>query len=467
MKKVKSIIVAVLCFAVMLTSAFSAYAATADQAVLDARNGVVKVLVYVNKSPYPTASASGFLINEDTIVTAGHAIDDYEYDGKVTKVTVVAVGDIEIETKLQSASYHRDFAILKLKQAINTRGILPLGAPTSFDATSQVYALGFPFVKEWTSDTPINYSPTDVTVTGGAVSSISEAGGVKTVQHSANLDSGNSGGPLVYSDGKSASVVGINVAATDTGVSTYYYSVHIDELLEVLDTLGIAYTKADPDPPVETPPTPNPGTDKTNTQTITEPKETPPAKKNNTGIIIGGAAAAVVVVLAIIIAIVVSSKKKSSPAAPVAGGFTPPTPAAPPVAPPAAPSSATMTGPGSEGTTVLSANNGDANATTVLGASAATAMLVRSSNNEKINITKPYFKLGKDASRVDYCITGNSAVSRFHASIVAKNGQYFIIDNATTNHTYVNDSMIPANVETQISNGTQIKLADEKFEFRV
>ena len=53
------------------------------------------------------------------------------------------------------------------------------------------------------------------------------------------------------------------------------------------------------------------------------------------------------------------------------------------------------------------------------------------------------------------------------ASQVSKNGQYFIVDNSTTNHTYVNDSMIPANVETQISNGAKIKLADEKFEFKI
>ena len=48
-----------------------------------------------------------------------------------------------------------------------------------------------------------------------------------------------------------------------------------------------------------------------------------------------------------------------------------------------------------------------------------------------------------------------------------KNGEYFIFDNGATNHTFLNDTIIPAKAETPISDGAIIKLGDEKFEFKL
>lgn len=465
MKKIKSIFSILVCAVLMLVSAIPAQAASNDQAVLDARNGVVKVMVYVNRQSDPSYWGSAFLINEDTVVTANHVFEDIGANETVTKVTVVAVGDVQIEAKRTSVSQERDFAVLKLNQKINGKSILSLGTPNGFNTTSNVYALGFPYVSEITSD-KINYSAEDVTVTNGNVSSISPIDSVKYIQHSSKLDHGNSGGPLVYSDGAKSCVVGINVLGITTS-GTYYYSVHIDELIEVLDALGIEYTAAGYSS-ADAPATIAPATSEPASESTTEPEPTPEAKPAlNKNMIIGIAVAAVVVIAIIIVLIVVSSKKKNAPVPGPngSGGFVPPVP--PSNNPPQHTATGPNAGAGSEGTTVLSQNMGDANATTVLGASATAACLIRTSNNERINITKPYFKIGKDANRVDYCISGNPAVSRFHASIVSKNGQYFIVDNGTTNHTYVNESMIPSNVETQISNGAKIRLADEKFEFKI
>ncbi len=474
MKKIKSIFSILVCALLMFVSVIPAQAATNDQAVLDARNGVVKVVVYYNREDTPRKSGTGFLINEETIVTAAHVLEGDE-NHKVTKFTVVAVGDIEVEANILYKSVERDFAVLKLKQKINGKMILPLGTPKGFDTTSTVYALGFPEISEksqWDYIEHYNYSATDVTVTTGNVSTLTQENSIDLIQHMAQIDGGNSGGPLIYSNGNTVSVVGINVQTryiTIDGNSTtsYYYAINIDELIEALDTLGTEYTAASgkgSDTPITTQPTTSSPTE-TTTEAAPAPEAKPALNKN---IIIGIAVAAVVVIAIIIVLVVMSSKKKNAPIPGpngAAGGFTPPAP------PSSTPIQHTATGPnggaGSEGTTVLSQNMGDANATTVLGASASTAYLVRTSNNERINITKPYFKIGKDANRVDYCIGGNPAVSRFHASIVSKNGQYFIVDNSTTNHTYVNESMIPSNVETQISNGAKIRLADEKFEFRI
>lgn len=450
MKKISRILAVILGVVMMLAATIPAYADTNDQGALDARNGVVKIFVYYNNEEKMWGKmGSGFLINEDTIVTAAHLIEDTPTD-KVTKVTVVAVADIEIPATRLSVSKERDFAILKLDQKINQRAVIPLGTPEGFDTTSSVYALGFPWVKEYKSD-KINYSPTDVVVTEGAVSSINTIDTVKYVQHSAKLDDGNSGGPLIYSDGTTASVVGVNVLSVSHSDSTYYYSVHIDELIEALDTLGIEYTPiGSVAPPITTEPA--------STEQAAETDSKPTPKINTKTIII---IAACVLAVAIIAVVIILATRKKSPA-PVVASY----PSGAGTGQPSGP--ITMTGPGKaqggESTTVLGS---DPNATTVLNAGATGAYLVRMKNNERIPITKSLFKIGKDASRVDYCITGNSAVSRYHASIVSRDGKYFIEDQGATNHTYVNDSMIPAKAETQLTNGAKIRLADEKFEFRI
>ena len=93
--------------------------------------------------------------------------------------------------------------------------------------------------------------------------------------------------------------------------------------------------------------------------------------------------------------------------------------------------------------------------------------LLRIKNNEKILVDKPVFRIGKERSYVDYFIGDNSAVSRSHANIVTKEGEYYIVDTNSTNHTYVNGEMIPSNVETKLTHGTRIRLGNEEFEFKI
>lgn len=88
-------------------------------------------------------------------------------------------------------------------------------------------------------------------------------------------------------------------------------------------------------------------------------------------------------------------------------------------------------------------------------------------NNEKIPLNKPVFRIGKERSYVDYFISDNTAISRSHANIINRDGEFFIVDTNSTNHTYVNGGMIQSNVETKLSNGTKIRLANEDFEFKL
>lgn len=119
-------------------------------------------------------------------------------------------------------------------------------------------------------------------------------------------------------------------------------------------------------------------------------------------------------------------------------------------------------------TTVL---GGGIGATTILGASSQkvqiTPHLIRTKNNEKINLDKPIFRIGKEKSYVDYFVSDNTAVSRSHANIIARDNHYFIVDTNSTNHTYVNGGMIQSNIETPLPHGAKIRLANEDFEFRL
>ena len=110
--------------------------------------------------------------------------------------------------------------------------------------------------------------------------------------------------------------------------------------------------------------------------------------------------------------------------------------------------------------------------TTVLNGTASVPLvrepfLIRKKTGEKIPINKPVFRIGKERSFVDYFIADNTAISRSHANIITKNQVYYVTDTNSTNHTYVNGKLIASNVETPISSGDIIKLANEEFCFEL
>lgn len=121
-------------------------------------------------------------------------------------------------------------------------------------------------------------------------------------------------------------------------------------------------------------------------------------------------------------------------------------------------------------TTVL--GGGPAGETTVLNpANAAqktvTPLLIRVKTSERILISKFPFRIGKEKSYVEYFIGDNTAVSRSHAVITSHDGGIFVKDTNSTNHTYVNGTMIQSGVEVPLNNGDRIKFANEEFEFKL
>ena len=223
-------------------------------------------------------------------------------------------------------------------------------------------------------------------------------------------------------------------------------------------------------------------------------KEAALKQKSNTMmyIIIGIIAAVVIIIIVIIIVLVSKSKKKSQPSmnVPPMGGMNggmgapsipsaqprpqlsyPQTPAPEPPrrAPQAAnaypaPPTIPQVAEGAGETVLL--NEGSGETTLLSETNQIMAVLVKTKSGEKITIGKREFKIGKERSKVDYCITNNS-VSRIHAIITFENGEYYIRDNNSTNYTYINGEAVAASQKIKLSNGDRIKFSDEEFQFKL
>lgn len=114
-------------------------------------------------------------------------------------------------------------------------------------------------------------------------------------------------------------------------------------------------------------------------------------------------------------------------------------------------------------TSVLGEGRGE---TTVLNAGAqANAYMIRKKTNERVTVSGPSFTIGKERSRVNYCISDNTSVSRCHARIMRKGAQYFVTDMNSTNYTFVNGVKVMPGQEVQLNNGDIVRFADEDFEF--
>lgn len=107
--------------------------------------------------------------------------------------------------------------------------------------------------------------------------------------------------------------------------------------------------------------------------------------------------------------------------------------------------------------------------TTLLGFSqnVATGFLIWKRTGEKILINKSNFRIGREKSYVDFCISDNTSVGRNHAEIIKKDGSFFIRDLKSLNFTMVNGEKISSTVEVELWDNDVISLANEEFEFHI
>lgn len=102
-----------------------------------------------------------------------------------------------------------------------------------------------------------------------------------------------------------------------------------------------------------------------------------------------------------------------------------------------------------------------------LSAGCAQPVLRRCSTQERIPITAPTFRIGRDREFNDYVVLDNKFIGHTHCHIVTHNGAYFIVDDNSKNHTSVDGKTITPGEEIELHPGQIIRMANEDFEFRL
>lgn len=135
-----------------------------------------------------------------------------------------------------------DVAVLRMESSTDKRRALVLCPPTDDIVGTAVYAIGYPGISDNLSvDSKTSWGVGDVTFTSGIVGRLttSSGTGVQRIQMDADINGGNSGGPLVNEKG---SVMGINTFHIDSGNnSKISYAVNINEAVTILNLHSIPY----------------------------------------------------------------------------------------------------------------------------------------------------------------------------------------------------------------------------------
>lgn len=272
-----------------LPSASKAVASTAD-----ARNGVVRILTtddLSNPSYFSTGSGFGVgLVGEQTdiFVTNRHVVYDEDagriadniyilldddaakrvyssfggfYDGEQGRYFKLRTDEghmvkCEVLYPSNTDPAYPDLAILRAARPIEGRVALPLLRADEVSDGTNVWTIGYPGSadKLYNLDSTWDEMKYEADADGSQMFAgiISRRGSMKSLgktmafTHGAQIDHGNSGGPLVTAEGQ---VIGINTygyESAQTASVGYYMSIFIDYAMDKLDELGIGYNLTEP-----------------------------------------------------------------------------------------------------------------------------------------------------------------------------------------------------------------------------
>lgn len=97
---------------------------------------------------------------------------------------------------------------------------------------------------------------------------------------------------------------------------------------------------------------------------------------------------------------------------------------------------------------------------------AGIACLLRRANGQRMYLEQEITRIGRESAYVDFYIGDNLRIGRSHAEIIRKGDTYYIRDNHSKNHTYVNGQMVTGEEMVPLKVGDVIMLANEAFEYR-
>lgn len=202
-------------------------------------------VVQENKIVYEGTLKDGTPICGVTVRTGMYLLlDDHSYDSENGLDTSRAV---PCDVIYEAGENEADLAILKASEPVEQRIALPLLDPAAIPQGTEVRALGFPGSSDnftaYDYERQINKLPSSLdsmTVTNGAVSKIAyvERLNASLIQSTAQINHGNSGGPLITTDG---AVIGVNTYGYLDDGGNLYYAVSSAHLISALDSKHIPY----------------------------------------------------------------------------------------------------------------------------------------------------------------------------------------------------------------------------------
>src|SRR5438309_7238618 len=197
-----------LAIAASWVAASSAWALTSDEensvaiyrrlnaGVVNITNRAIAYDFFFN--PIPTdSSGSGFILD-----TRGHILTNHHVVQGAQRLEVSLADGSKWTAKLVGADPQTDLAVLQIKAPPEALTVLPLGDSSALQVGQKVLAIGNPFGLEHSLSAGIISSLRKVVKTGAT--EIEDV-----IQTDAAIKLGNSGGPLLDSEGK---VIGINTA---------------------------------------------------------------------------------------------------------------------------------------------------------------------------------------------------------------------------------------------------------------
>ena len=196
--------------------------------------------------------------DEDAVVLSANGIA-FEYHIYLLTTSI----DERKEAEVEAISETTDLALLAVADGVEERKPIFIRDCDPEELVGQnVYSLGFPGVAEnlktEEAQRKLDSRTSQVTMTSGTVSRVIPAtdtieGIGEVIQHNADINTGNSGGPLVDENGL---VVGVN---TWKGIDSQfggnangtYWSVSNRQLISFLNEKGVAYEKKVPQSPTD------------------------------------------------------------------------------------------------------------------------------------------------------------------------------------------------------------------------
>lgn len=259
MKRLRSLLTAVV---ILLIVPVNALAAQSENPVPAAKQACVYIAagIYFDGSGTVRTydhdgyyyAGTGFGIGEageyaDVFLTNNHVVSDA--NGKAYDFVYICVDGADmrqestlVKCRIVYTDKDIDLAVIQAEAPVPGVTTLPLLPAEDMETGDSVYALGFPGIADVVADSN-HYTAEDLTVTDGIISRYLTSDGRKCMAHTASINHGNSGGPLINELGQ---VIGINTFGytNQENADKRNYAIYIDYAMEALDGLGIPYVDA-------------------------------------------------------------------------------------------------------------------------------------------------------------------------------------------------------------------------------